>query len=189
MLSKVGLLGIPSHSYQFCFTYVAGLWNILLWVYPKFPQGLCLSLPKLHQARAWHHHALSPFMIKYQGTPLDILLVQQDGWNGQNKVGCVCSLSHQRLPFFCPAFLSFSLQEVCIRKAWWISFWKGDFQCREGNIYLCLVPDAPVLLPPCLSFPSPPSSSSQPPSFFSVVLPQISVWRINHLQQCVSAVL
>lgn len=48
----------------------------------KTSTGLCLSLPKLRQAWAWHHHALSPFMIKYQGTPLDILLVQQDGWNG-----------------------------------------------------------------------------------------------------------
>ena len=75
----------------------------------KISTDLSLSLPKLHQAWAWHHHALSPFMIKYQGTPLDILLVQQDGWNGQNKVGCVCSLSHQRLPFFLSFILSFFL--------------------------------------------------------------------------------
>lgn len=65
--------------------------------------GLCLSLPKLHQACAWHHHEHSPFMIKYQETPHDILLVQQDGWNGL-KVGCVFSLPHQHLPFFLSGF-------------------------------------------------------------------------------------
>lgn len=58
---------------------------------------------------------------------------------------------------------------------------KGAFQCREGNILasytwcpcsppLCLTPYHPLIFPP-------------------LVLPQISVWRINHLQQCVSAVL
>lgn len=138
----------------------------------KISAGLCLSLPKLHQAWAWHHHAL---MIKYQGTPLDILLVQQDGWNGQNKAGCVYSLSHQRLPFFCPAFLSFPsrpLREVCIRKTWWISFWKGDFQCWKGNVYF-FVPDAPVLLPLCLSSASP-SSSSRLPFFLLFYLRSLS---------------
>lgn len=146
---------------------------------PKISPGLCLSLPKLDQARAWHHHAL---MIKYQGTPLDILLVQQDGWNGQNKAGCVYSLSHQRLPFFFP---SRPLWEVCIRKAWWISFLTGDFQCWKGNIFF-FVPDAPALLPLCLRSLSLLFLSTP---FFAVVLPQISVWRINHLQQRVSAVL
>lgn len=38
MFPKADLLGIPSHSYQFCVTCVAGLWNILLWVHPKFTQ-------------------------------------------------------------------------------------------------------------------------------------------------------
>lgn len=45
----------------------------------KISSGLCLSFPKLHRACAWRRHAFGPFMIKYQGTPLDILLAQQDG--------------------------------------------------------------------------------------------------------------
>lgn len=53
-------------------------------------------------------------------------------------------------------------------------------QCRGGNTYFCLVPDAPVV-------------SADPLSFFSfffspLVVPQISVWRINYPQLCVSAV-
>lgn len=38
MFYKAGIVGTPSHSYQLCVTYVAGLWNVLLWVYPKCTQ-------------------------------------------------------------------------------------------------------------------------------------------------------
>lgn len=78
-------------------------------------------------------------VIKYQGTPLDILLVQQDGWNGSDKVGWVCSLSHQHLPFFCPVFpLLLLYRSVCVRKKNLMDFLpeKRAFQHGEENMFV-----------------------------------------------------
>lgn len=87
-------------------------------------------------------------MIKYQGTALDILLVQEDGWKWENKVGCVCSLSVRLLlPFFLPL-----LCEKCVLgKKKEEERNVMDFtvrKCREGNIYLrvwyLMLPLSPV---------------------------------------------
>lgn len=93
-------------------------------------------------------------MIKYQATPLDILLVQQDGWNGENKVGCVRFTSPPALAFLLSTF-SPSAKKCVLGQTWWISVRKKkkeDFTAlRRKHIFLCLVPDAPVLPSLCVS--------------------------------------
>lgn len=103
-------------------------------------------------------------MIKYQGTPHDILLVQQDGWNGQNKEGCVFSLSHQHLPFFCPDFLSFPSSTRSMYYENMMDFILRRFSApRRKHIFLsctwcsCCPPSvSPLSLPPLLFLPPPP---------------------------------
>lgn len=142
----------------------------------KISSGLCLSFPKLHRACAWHRHAFGPFMIKYQGTPLDILLAQQDGWNGQNKVGCVCSLSHQRLPFFCPAFLfsPFLCMKYVLGKRDGFRSEKEIFSAKEEthiSVSYLMLPLCFFLFFLCVSAFPPFLILLTPTFFFSVVLP------------------
>lgn len=63
----------------------------------------CMEAPA-SRALAWPRSPPAFPVIKYRGTPLDILLVQQDGWSGWGKAAGVRPLSHQHLPFFCPVF-------------------------------------------------------------------------------------